>query len=106
MSPWRRRSVAVSGICKVIVWSPSEEAEVAESARTSRPRSRAANVGSRSIGVGAVRSASNGSGIGGILLFRVGTTERCPGAHKQRFGGMSRSFENVGDFRDRQVVEI
>ncbi len=46
-----------------------------------RARKRAAKAGSGSIGVRAVRSASNGSGKVGILLLGVGAAERQPGAH-------------------------
>src|ERR1041385_7929672 len=106
MSPWRSWLV-VSGLCKVMLvlvtpWSDGR------STRATRARRRAAKAGSGSIGVRAVRSASNGSGMAlrEILLFRVGTAERRPCAHEERFGGVDGAVENAGDVSDRQVIEV
>src|SRR5260370_14617322 len=103
MSPWRSR-LAVSTVSrKVMLDSPWS---YGWSARATRARKRAVNAGSGSIGVGAVRSASNGSGTVGVLLFRVGAAERQPRTHEQRFGGVQSAVEDLGDVRDGQVVQV
>src|SRR5215471_17622033 len=101
MSPWRTWLV-VSEVCKVMLDSPFSGWR----ARATRARKRAAKAGSGSIGVGAVRSASNGSGTASVLLFRVGAAERHPGAHEQRFGGVDGAVENIGNVGDGQVVQV
>src|SRR4029453_1479513 len=103
MSPWRSCSV-VSDVCRVMVLgSPGSRGG---STRARRARKRAAKAGSGSMGVSAVRSASNGSGKVGILLLRVGAAERQPRAHKKRFGGVQRAVEHGGDVGNREIVEV
>src|SRR5882724_8287883 len=102
MSPWRIWLV-VSGVCRVMLGSPwSGE----RSARATRARKRTAKAGSGSISVGAVSSASNGSGTAIVLLFRVDAAEHHAGAHEQRFGGVDGAVENIGDIGDGQIVEV
>src|ERR1051326_6212661 len=106
MSPCRSCS-AVSDVCKVMLGSPWSD-EVGRSACARRARKRAAKTASGSMGVGAVRSASNGSGMARmqLLLFRVGVAKRLPRAHEERFGGVLGAVEDVGDVGDGQVVQI
>src|SRR6478672_5159516 len=75
-------------------------------ARATRARRRAAKAESGSMGVGAVRSASNGSGTASVLLFRVGAAKRQPRPHEERFGGVDGAVENLGDVGDRQVIQV
>src|SRR5262249_1960180 len=101
MSPWRTWLV-VSAVCKVMLDSPVSGWR----ARAKRARRRAAKAGSGSMGVGAVRSASNGSGTASVLVFRVGAAKRQPRAHQERFGGVDGAVENLGDVGDRQVIQV
>src|SRR5438874_3237419 len=103
MSPWRSWSTVSTVSRKVMLGSPWS---YGWSARATRARKRAAKARSGSIGVGAVRSASNGSGTVGVLLFRVGAAERQPRADEQRFGGVQGTVEDLGDVRDGQVVQV
>src|SRR5205814_8972953 len=103
MSPWRSRSVVSTVSRKVMLGSPWS---YGWSARATRARKRAVKARSGSIGVGAVRSASNGSGTVGVLLFRVGASERQPRADEQRFDGVQGAVEDLGDVRDGQVGQV
>src|SRR5215471_6862457 len=76
-------------------------------ARSRRARRRAAKVGSGSAGVTGARSVSSGSVIAVLpSSFGVGGTERRPGPHQQRLGGVHGTAEDRGDLRDRQVVHV
>src|SRR5215472_8079338 len=101
MSPWRIWLV-VSGVCKVMLSSP----ESGWRARATRARRRAAKAGSGLMGVGAVRSASNGSGTASVLLLRKGVAKRQPRAHQKRFGGVDGAVKDLGDVGDRQVIQV
>src|SRR5215471_6487941 len=76
-------------------------------ARSRRARRRAAKAGSGSAGVTGARRASSGSVIAVLLSpFGVGGTERRPGPHQQRLGGVHGTDEDRGALGDRQVVHV
>src|SRR5947207_12585991 len=70
-------------------------------------RRRAAKAASGSAGVTGARSASSGSVIAVLPSpFGIGGTERGPGPHQQRLGGVHGTAEDRGDLGDRQVVHV